>query len=183
MKSPRSALVSGIRTCSTCSMGRSCAREPRSWRPGSTIAASRAPGVAALTGRGVFYGAAMTDAHLYRGAEVFVVGGANSAGQAALHLAQQARRATLVVRGDSPASAISPYLTEQIDAASTVNVMLQTRIVRAAGVDRLQEVVLVDSTGNERTVPADALFVMIGQRPASEWAVGGLARDAEGFFL
>jgi thioredoxin reductase (NADPH) len=141
------------------------------------------PGVEALTGRGVYYGAAMAEAASYRDRDVFVVGGANSAGQAALHLAQFARSVSLVVRGDRLGTSMSAYLVDQIVATPNIQVELSTQIMRVEGDARLETVLLTSTTVGEHRVRADALFVMIGQQPATAWAAGGLALDSEGFVL
>jgi thioredoxin reductase (NADPH) len=143
-----------------------------------------APGVEALTGRGVYYGAAMTEAIAYRDRDVFVVGGANSAGQAALHLAHYARAVTLLVRGAALEASMSAYLVDQIAATANIRVELRTQVARVEGDGRLEALVLrAGEARQERQVAADALFLMIGQRPATEWAAGGLARDHHGFLL
>jgi len=150
---------------------------------GATYRRLDVPGVETLTGRGVYYGAAMGEAVYYRDRDVIVVGGANSAGQAALHLAQFARSVSLIVRGDRLETSMSAYLVEQIAATPNVQVIPGTQVRRVEGQGRLESLVLATASIGERRIPADALFVMIGQRPATAWAAGGLALDREGFVL
>jgi thioredoxin reductase (NADPH) len=115
---------------------------------------------------------------------VFVVGGANSAGQAAVHMAKAARHVTLLVRGDSLAQSMSYYLIQELTAAANVTVRLRTEVVGAEGTERLEGLVLRQrDTGAEATVPADTLAIFIGQRPATDWADGLLKRDPQGFLL
>ena len=142
----------------------------------------RAPGAEELTGRGVYYGSALTEAPEYRGKEVFVVGGGNSAGQLSLHLAQFARSVTIIVRGDALAQGMSKYLIDQLEAVDNVHIWFRTHLIEAEGEERLQALVLKRGD-TETTVPADALFILIGQRPATDWAEGILARDERGFLL
>jgi thioredoxin reductase (NADPH) len=143
-----------------------------------------APGLAELTGRGVFYGAAASDAPNTTGDDVFIVGAANSAGQAALHLARFARRVVMIVRGDALEKSMSKYLVERIDAAENIDVLLQHEIVRGHGLDHLESVTLVDrTTGVERDVDGTWLFAFIGAAPRTEWLGSSVARDERGFIL
>jgi thioredoxin reductase len=140
------------------------------------------PGLEALHGRGVFYGAAVSEAPAMRGKRVFVVGGGNSAGQAALHLAKWAGQVSVLVRGASLAQSMSDYLIRMIDAAPNVDVRYGVRIVDGTGTGCLESLVLVDAgTGQRRNVPADALFVLIGSHPHTEWLGDTVARDQWGF--
>ena len=140
------------------------------------------PDLEALSGAGVFYGAAASEAQAMKGEEVYVVGGGNSAGQAAMHLSRYASRVTLLVRGGSLAASLSNYLIEQIGAAENVEVRLNTRITGGGGDIRLDHLVLEDSlSGLIETVPAAALFVLIGARPHTEWLPREIQRDARGF--
>jgi len=135
-------------------------------------------------GAGVFYGAASSEAPAFAGEDVYVVGGGNSAGQAALHLARYARRVTLLVRGDSLSRTMSAYLIEQLGSAPNVEVRLRTEAVGGAGHGRLEELVLEDrESGSREAVPAAALFVLIGAEPRTEWLAGSLARDERGYVL
>jgi thioredoxin reductase (NADPH) len=137
-----------------------------------------------LIGRGVHYGASPAEARNVEGRRVYLVGAGNSAGQAALHLAKWAEHATLVVRGPSLAASMSKYLIDEIDAAENVSVMLGTRVVDASGDAALETLTLADSaTGVTTVVPADALFVLIGARPHTEWLPAEVARDAHDFVV
>ena len=114
--------------------------------------------------------------------EVFVVGGANSAGQAALHLARYARHVTLVVRAESLADGMSSYLVHQVEATPRLEVRVGTEVVGGGGPARLEHLVLRDrATGKEETVEADGLFLMIGARPHTGWLPDAVARDDQGF--
>jgi thioredoxin reductase (NADPH) len=138
----------------------------------------------ALRGAGVFYGAAASEAPLVSGEEVYVVGGANSAGQAVLHLARYARRATLVVRAATLDAAMSHYLARQIEATPNVEVRTGSEVVDGGGEGWLDHLVLRDRAGGgEETVSAHALFLMIGAQPHTEWLPPTVERDAAGFVM
>jgi thioredoxin reductase (NADPH) len=142
------------------------------------------PAIECLVGRGVFYGAAGAEAPALTGEDVCVVGGANSAGQAALHLARFAGRVRLVVRGPTLEQGMSAYLISQINATPTIDVRLGTRIVDAVGDTRLAALVLENVvTGRREQVPASGLFVLIGGAPRTEWLRGSVATDEWGFVL
>ena len=142
-----------------------------------------APGVARLTGKGVCYGAGVVEAPLYRGRDLFVAGGANSAGQAALHLARFARSVTLLVRGESLTD-MSQYLIDELAAVRNISVRYRTEVAGAEGAALLEGLVLRDrDTGVETRVPADGLAILIGHKPSTDWADGLLKRDAQGFLL
>jgi len=137
-----------------------------------------------LTGAGVFYGGPGSEAPGLRGKDVYVVGGGNSAGQAALHLAKYARSVTLLVRARDIASSMSHYLVEAVEAAPNVHVRPGTVIVGGGGDGRLEHLVLSDNDLERHSVvPADALFVLIGARPHTEWLPPEVARDEHGFLL
>ncbi|ROP42682.1 FAD-dependent oxidoreductase [Saccharothrix texasensis] len=143
-----------------------------------------APGLGALTGRGVFYGAATTEGPSCAGQDVYLVGGANSAGQAALYFAAHARRVVLVVRGDSLARSMSHYLVEQLARVDNVEVRTCTEVVGGTGEEHLESVTLRHTkTGETTTVPASWLFAFIGAAPHTDWLAGTLARDERGFVL
>src|SRR6266516_3042442 len=143
-----------------------------------------APGVAELTGRGVFYGSTLTEAAACAGQEVFIVGGANSAGQAAVYLSRHARSVTLLVRGPSLERSMSYYLIQQIAAIGSISVRTCTDVVAAEGDDHLERLVLRDSSaGTRQTVDAQLLFVFIGAAPLTDWLDGVVARDGKGFVL
>ena len=137
-----------------------------------------------LQGRGVFYGAGVSEAPAMRGQNVFVAGGGNSAGQAAIHLARWADHVTVLVRGESLADTMSDYLVREISAAPNVDVTHRVEVVDGAGADHLESLVLMDrQSGAPRSVPADALFVLIGSQPRTEWLGASVARDQWGFIL
>src|SRR6266498_770034 len=141
-----------------------------------------APGVADLTGRGVYYGSAATEAPACAGTDVYIVGGANSAGQAAAFFARHARSVTLVVRGDSLERSMSYYLIQQLAANDNVRVRTQSEVVEAHGSDHLEAVTLRDNkSGTLETLPAGYVFVFIGAEPRTDWLGGELFRDPHGF--
>lgn len=140
------------------------------------------PGLGTLTGRGVFYGSALTEAPACRDQDVYVVGGANSAGQAAMYLARDARSVTLVVRAGDLRASMSHYLVEQVEAHPRIHVRTGTEVVEAIGDEHLEQVVLRDSaTGDKETVATGFLFVFIGAAPLTAWLDGTLDRDPRGF--
>ena len=136
-----------------------------------------------LEGAGVFYGSSPSDAQQFTGGEVFVVGGANSAGQAAVHLSRYAARVTLVYRGTSLAAGMSQYLLDEIEAQENISVRLSTQVVGGAGEGLLEQLVLADGEGRTETVPADALFILIGAEPNTGWLPAEIGRDEHGFVL
>jgi thioredoxin reductase (NADPH) len=143
-----------------------------------------APGIEALTGAGIYYGAALTEAAHYRDEPVFVVGGANSAGQGAMFFSQYASRVTMLVRGGSLQARMSQYLIDQITATENIEVHLHTVVAEALGNGRLEAITLADKrTGETETVPAAAMFLFIGAVPHSEVVANVVARDRFGFIL
>jgi len=143
-----------------------------------------APGVDELTGRGVFYGSALTEAANCANQDVYIVGGANSAGQAAVYLARGARSVTLLVRAPSLESSMSYYLIQQIAAVPNISVRSCTEVVGAAGDEHLERLILRDNTtGQTETVNAQFLFVFIGAAPRTDWLDGVVLRDARGFVV
>lgn len=141
------------------------------------------PGCAELTARGVFYGSALTQAEACADQDVFIVGGANSAGQAAVYLSRFAKSVTMLVRTASPL-AMSAYLAEQIEEIDTITVRTRTEIVEAHGDQELEALTLMDySTLETETVPASRLFVFIGAAPRTEWLDGVVARDRRGYVI
>ena len=139
------------------------------------------PALEALAGAGVFYGGSGSDVHRMSGQDVYVLGGANSAGQEALHLARYARRVTLVVRGTP---GMSHYLVRQLAATPNVEIRLGTEIVGGGGDGWLTHLVLRDrASGAETSVAADGLYLSIGARPHTEWLPAEIARDDRGFVL
>ena len=151
---------------------------------GATYRQLGIPRLEDLQGRGVFYGAAASEAPAMRGRTVFVAGGGNSAGQTALHLAKWASQVTIVVRGESLADSMSDYLIRQIDATPNVDVSHGVQVADGTGTGHLQSLVLQDTaSGERRSVPADALFVLIGSQPRTQWLGDSVARDQQGFIL
>ena len=151
---------------------------------GATYKRLDIPTLDGLTGAGVFYGSPGSEVAGLRGKDVYIVGGGNSGGQAAMHLAKYARRVTLLVRGPTLASSMSHYLVKAIEAAAKIDVRTDTIIVGGGGDGGLERLTLRDTrTEAESTVPADALFVMIGARPHTEWLPAEVARDEHGFLL
>src|SRR5262249_50341805 len=150
----------------------------------ATGAAYRRLGIPALEdlqGRGVFYGAAASEAPAMRGRSVFVAGAANSAGQAALHLAKWAKKVTILARAPSLADPMADYLIREIGAAPNVDVCYRMQVTGGAGAGHLQSLVLQDTaSGARRSVAADALFVLIGAQPRTEWLGGAVAPDPRG---
>jgi thioredoxin reductase (NADPH) len=151
---------------------------------GATYRRLGVPRLEGLQGRGVFYGAGVSEAPAMGGKKVFVVGGGNSAGQAALHLAKWAEQVTIVVRSQSLTDSMSDYLIREIDAAPNVEVKYGVHVVDGTGTDHLESLVLEDcETLIRRSVIADGLFVLIGSQPRTEWLGEDLARDRWGFIL
>jgi len=138
------------------------------------------PALAPLEGIGVFYGSSPSEARQFTGGNVYVVGGANSAGQAAVHLARYAKKVTLVVRGASLEASMSRYLIDEIEGNEKIVVLARTEVVDAAGTDRLETLTLRSPAGEE-PVPADALFLLIGAEPRTEWLPDAIERDERGF--
>jgi thioredoxin reductase (NADPH) len=141
-----------------------------------------APGFADLTGAGVYYGATMTEARSCEDQHVVIVGGANSAGQAAVYFSGYARQVTMLVRGPSLERSMSYYLIEQIAALPNVEVRTGSRPVAAEGDGRLRALRIADGQG-EHELDADACFVFIGASPHTDWLDGVVARDDRGFIL
>jgi thioredoxin reductase (NADPH) len=144
----------------------------------------RAPGIERLTGAGVYYGAAMTEGDSVRGRDVYIVGGANSAGQAAMYFSQYASTVTMLVRGESLAKDMSSYLIDQIEGTDNIQVWLQAEVQEALGADRLEELTISRDAGQRtESVEASALFIFIGAVPRTDWVGDRVARDRHGFIL
>jgi thioredoxin reductase (NADPH) len=142
----------------------------------------RCPGAADLTGQGVFYGSTVTEAASCKDADVYIVGGANSAGQAAVFFSQHARSVTIVVRGDSLERSMSYYLIQQLAAIENVRVRTCTEVIEAQGEGRLEALTLrCSSDGTTEVVPAGYMFVFIGAEPHTEWLGESVLRDPRGF--
>jgi thioredoxin reductase (NADPH) len=142
------------------------------------------PGVEALTGAGVYYGAAQSEAMSHKGEDIYIVGGANSAGQAAMYFSRYARSVSMLVRGDSLAKGMSQYLVDQIAATNNIKVLLNSSVKEVHGEGRLETVTIANAaTGQTDTVNASALFIFIGAQPRTDWVAGILERDDMGFIL
>jgi len=140
------------------------------------------PALEGLEGAGVFYGSSPSEARQFTGANVFVVGGANSAGQAAVHLSRYAARVTLLVRGQSLAASMSQYLLDEIAGKENIDVRLSTEVVDVEGDGRLERLALRER-GVVTTEAADALFILIGAQPRTEWLPTEIERDARGLVV
>ncbi|MEN3325492.1 MAG: thioredoxin reductase [Acidobacteriota bacterium] len=141
-----------------------------------------APGVERLTGAGIYYGAAMTEAISTRDEDVYIVGGANSAGQAAMYFSRYARRVVMLVRGASLSTSMSQYLINQLKATSNIQIELNSSVVAAHGNDHLEAISVHCATTNETNkVPANSLFIMIGAEPNTDWLADIVERDERGF--
>jgi len=142
------------------------------------------PSLEALSGAGVFYGAAGSEAHAMEGQQVFVVGAGNSAGQAALHLAQHAASVAVLVRGDALATTMSDYLVTKLQATPNISVRLRTEVVDGQGSGRLERLTLRDGRNHTtQTVAAAGLFVLIGAEPRTQWLRAAVECDQRGYLL
>jgi thioredoxin reductase (NADPH) len=150
---------------------------------GVSFRALEAPGVADFLGKGVYYGAALTEAATYRGQDVAMVGAGNSAGQAALYFSRFARRVTLLVRGESLEKSMSRYLIDRIRSAENIDVRTKVEVSEVLGSERVEKVRLRGGAGEAGELAVSALFVFIGQKPHSEMVAGLLERDPQGFVL
>jgi thioredoxin reductase (NADPH) len=142
------------------------------------------PGLETFTGSGVYYGSALTEASSCAEQDIYVVGGANSAGQAAVFLARSARSVTILVRAESLTQSMSHYLIEQIADIGNITVRTSTEITEADGDGHLERITLRHRVTDEtESVKASHVFVFIGAAPRTEWLDGVVARDARGFVL
>ena len=141
-------------------------------------------GIDKLTGYGVYYGASMVEALSCKGEDVFMVGGANSAGQAAIHFSKYAKTVTLVVRSDSLSKSMSHYLIHQIDETANIHVLLNSKVTEVRGENKLEFITITNSqTGKVLTLPSRELYIFIGAVPHTDVLVGLIERDANGFIL
>ena len=141
-----------------------------------------APGVERLTGAGIYYGAAMTEAMSTKDEDVYVVGGANSAGQAAMYFSRYARRVVMLVRGSSLAASMSQYLINQLQATPNIHIEFNMSVVEAHGEDHLEAISIHCAKTNEvQKVNANSLFIMIGAAPNTDWLAHIVERDERGF--
>lgn len=142
-----------------------------------------APGVSALTGAGVYYGAATTEASAFVDRRVVVVGGGNSAGQAAMHLSRYAKDVQIVVRRDSLRDTMSQYLIDQIEKTPNIRVAGRTELERVDGDGHVERVALKHDEGAGVPEDVDAVFIFIGTKPRSDWLPEGVLRDSKGFVI
>jgi thioredoxin reductase (NADPH) len=141
-----------------------------------------APGVEALAGAGIYYGAAITEAISTRGQDVFVIGGGNSAGQAAMYLSGFARSVTILVRGHGLSESMSQYLIDQIGSTPNITVRTRVAVTEAHGAGNLESLTISDvESGDSETVPGAALFIFIGASPRTDWLGDLIQRDNRGF--
>jgi thioredoxin reductase (NADPH) len=142
------------------------------------------PGMSQLTGAGVYYGAGMTEAFASKGEDVYIIGGANSAGQAAVYFARYARQVTMLVRSDSLTATMSYYLIERLKETSNIVVETGVEVTEVQGTSRLESLVLQRAkTKDCRTVPAQSLFILIGAQPHTDWLGESVLRDEHGFIF
>ena len=142
------------------------------------------PGIDKLIGAGVYYGGTVAEAFFCRDEDVYIVGGANAAGQAAIYFSRYARSVTMLVRGESLSESMSRYLIDQIAATKNIKVRLRTTVVEAHGDERLEAITIYDAAkGEKETVPTNALFIFIGALPHTEWLAEILETDDHGFIL
>jgi thioredoxin reductase (NADPH) len=143
-----------------------------------------APGLDELVGAGVFYGASISEAQALQGEHAFVVGGGNSAGQAAMYLSRYAEQVTMVIRSDGLEKTMSSYLRDALEAAGNIDLLTGTQVAGAAGDTRLRELTLRRALSDEQwSLPAAGLFIMIGARPHTDWLRDSVACDPRGFIL
>jgi thioredoxin reductase (NADPH) len=142
------------------------------------------PGLEKLNGAGVYYYAPMSEAFSYRDGDIYIVGGANSAGQAAMYFSKFARQVTMLVRGQSLSDSMSQYLENQIAATKNIAVRFNSKVVAVEGVNRCENITIIDSkTCLQETVPASALLIYAGAIPRTDWLAGIVERDAQGYLI
>jgi len=152
--------------------------------PGMEVRRLAADGIEPLLGAGVYYGAALTEAASYRGRDVIVVGGANSAGQGAMFFSRHARKVTVLVRGPDLAAGMSRYLVDRIGEASNIEVLVNTSVASVRGTGCLEAVTVLDAvSGERRELPAAAMFIFVGATPRTGLCADLVMRDAQGFVL
>ena len=142
------------------------------------------PGLEKLSGAGVYYYAPMSEAFSYRGGDIYIVGGANSAGQAAMYFSKFAHQVTMLVRGQSLSDSMSQYLETQIAATKNIAVRFNSKVVAVEGGNRCETITIIDSkTCVQETVPASALLIYAGAIPRTDWLAGIVERDAQGYLI
>lgn len=143
-----------------------------------------APGCEELAGAGVYYGASLSEAFFHRNEHIFIVGGANSAGQSAMHFASYACKISMLIRGKSLSSSMSQYLIDQIEATPNIEIVPYTTVTQVNGKKQLETITIQNTqTGEEKTLPATALFIFIGAIPRTEWLDGVVERSEDGYIL
>ena len=151
---------------------------------GVTVKKLDVPGIADLAGRGIYYGASLTEAAYYKNQHVYVIGGANSAGQGAMFFSRYADKVTILVRGSSMGITMSKYLVDQIDGDDKIEVRTRVSVDEVSGKEKLETITIRDNdTGDVETVPAAALFIFIGAEPHTELVDGVVERNSAGFIL
>jgi len=150
---------------------------------GASLRRLDVPGVEAITGAGVYYGAALTEAANYRGKHMVVVGGANSAGQGAMFFSRYASKVTMLVRGDDLKTGMSQYLVDQINNTKNIEVRLRTRVSEVTGTDRLENVIVQNETVETETLQTPVMFIFIGAKPHSDLVADVVERNNTGFIL
>jgi len=142
------------------------------------------PGLDRLNGAGVYYYAPMSEAFSHRGGDIYIVGGANSAGQGAMYFSKFARQVTMLVRGESLSDTMSQYLENQIAATKNITVRLNSSVIAVEGVDHCENITMRNNiTGARETVPASALLIYAGAVPRTDWLAGVVERDAQGYLI
>jgi thioredoxin reductase (NADPH) len=142
------------------------------------------PGLDRLTGAGVYYYAPMSEAFSYRDGNIYIVGGANSAGQAAMYFSKFAKQVTMLVRGKALSDTMSQYLEKQLAATKNIEVQLNSSVVAVEGADHCEKITIKhNQNGSAETVPASALLIYAGAVPRTEWLAGVVERDAQGYLL
>jgi len=142
------------------------------------------PGLDRLIGAGVYYYAPMSEAFSYRDGNIYIVGGANSAGQAAMYFSKFARQVTMLVRGNSLSDTMSQYLENQIAATKNIEVKLNSSVIAVEGVDHCETITIQNNkTRSTETVPASALLIYAGAVPRTDWLAGMVERDAQGYLI
>jgi thioredoxin reductase (NADPH) len=151
---------------------------------GVSVRELKVPGIEALNGAGVYYGAALTEAAHYKDEHVYVVGGANSAGQGAMFFSRYAGKVTMLVRGSSLKKGMSQYLVDQIEETENIEVLTRTEVVEVHGTDRLEAITIVNNDSDEScTVPTPAMFIFVGAVPHTELVAGIVERNNAGFII
>jgi thioredoxin reductase (NADPH) len=143
-----------------------------------------ANGISELTGAGIYYGAARSEGETVKDQDVYIIGGANSAGQAAIYFSRFAKTVTMLIRSGSISTMMSHYLVDQIGATENISVCTNIQVTEAIGSTRLESLILTHDGGEaQETVPASALFILIGAVPNTDWLGDRIARDSHGFIL